>query len=216
MHKSRLQHIRFSIFFPADDLVAVTIARLCILREDLLLEGQAIRQASLPGLDSNGQEWRRLYFWRNSFKTLENIRQAIHTLSCERKFNEAFKKEPLAVQKGFERLRRQLEKISSEFLKDLRNDLGGHVSQKATADALKRMDADQLALLEISADGKVGNQHYRFATELVLQMMLPRTPVKAPNRELKKILRKVALMNWAVLIIDEIFNAYITSRRLLD
>jgi hypothetical protein len=75
-----------------------------------------------------------------------------------------------------------LEKISSEFLKDLRNNLGGHVPQMAVADALKRMNSDRTALIEISADGKVGSQHYRFASELVLQMMLPRTPVTNPTR----------------------------------
>jgi len=215
MRRSRTQHICLPHFFPADDPVAVTVARLCILREDLLLEGQAIRESALFSLDSNGPEWRRLYFWRNSFRTLENVRSAIHTLSREREFVDALSNEPVDIQKGFQKLKKGLSKVSDEFLKGLRNDIGGHVQQKAVAEALKRMESDQRGLLQISLTGRVGDQHYKFASELVLQMMLPTKPVKNPDRELKRRSRKVAIMMWAVLIIDEIFNTYVNSRRLI-
>ena len=138
MHKSRIQHIKFSHFFPADDPISVTIARLCILREDLLLETQAIRPRTVPTLDSNGHEWRRLYFWRNTFRTLENIRQAIHNLNCERTFCEALNKEPPAIQTGFKRLTKQLQKISTQFLKDLRNDLFSKICGMTLEDMFRK------------------------------------------------------------------------------
>ena len=211
----RIQHISFRKWFPPDDPVAVTIARLCVLRQDLLLEGQAIRQSSLPSLDQNGDIWRRLYFWRNSFRTLENIRSAVHTLKCQKTFKEGLSKESRSVQEGFLRLEKALEKISKEFLKDLRNDLGGHVSQKAVTDALRGMDTDQKGLLQVS-DGKVGDQQYKFVTELVYQMMLPPGLIKSRGQELKRRSRKAAKMMWAVQVIDEIFNTYVKSRGLLD
>jgi hypothetical protein len=102
MPRSRIQHICLPHFFSPEDPIAVTVARLCILREDLFLEGQAIRQLSLGPLDSNGEEWRRLYFWRNSFRTLENIRSALHALSCKPEFRRALSKECIEVQKGFQ------------------------------------------------------------------------------------------------------------------
>jgi hypothetical protein len=214
MPRSRIQHICLPHFFPPDDPIAVTIARLCILREDLLLEGQAITQVSLGPLDSNGEEWRRLYFWRNAFRTLENIRGALHSLSCRREFKKALSEECEEVQKGFEKLEKALKKVSDEFLKDLRNSLGGHVKETAVSEALKSMDADQKGLLQIS-DGLVRDQHYKFASVLILQMLLPAGPVKNPKQELKRRSRKAAILMWAALIIDEIFNTYVKSRGLL-
>jgi len=212
----RIQHIRISEWFPPEDRVATTVARLCILRQDLLLEGQAIRQASFPSLDQNGEEWRRLYFWRNSFKTLENIRSAVHTLQQQKAFRAALKKEPKDVQEGFNKLAKALEKISDEFLKDLRDELGGHVLEKAVTDALRRMESDQTGLVQVSTDGKVGHQQYKFVTDLVYQMMLSKSELKDPHLELKRRSRKAAKMMWAVQVIDELFNTYVHERRLLD
>ena len=75
------------------------------------------------------------------------------------------------------------------------------------------METDQKGLLQIS-DGLVRDQHYRFTSVLILQMLLP-APVKNRKQELKRRSRKVAILMWAVLIIDEVFNTYVKSRRLL-
>ena len=115
----RVQHIRLREFFPPDDPIAVTIARLCILRQDLLLESEAIRQKSFPLLDLNGEEWRRLYFWRNSFRTLENIRSAIAALSNQKGFRLALSKEPKDVQTGFRKLLEHLRKSQKSSCKTL-------------------------------------------------------------------------------------------------
>ncbi len=214
MGKSRLQFIRLRAIFPPEDSLAVTIARLCILREDLLLEVQAIRQETLGVLDSNGPEWRRLYFWRNSFRTLESVRSALHVLSSNREFQKALKKEPREIQKGFDRLTKALRKVSADFLKGLRDDLGGHVLESRVKEALERMDSWQMGLIEVS-NGVLGKQHYRFTSELVLQMMLPAKSIDRPERELKRRSRKISILMWAVLAIDEIFNGYVNSRELL-
>lgn len=181
----RVQHIKIKDWFPPEDQVAITIARLCVLRQDLLLESQAIRETSFPSLDQNGVEWRRLYFWRNSFRTLENIRSAVHALKLQKTFRAALEKEPPDVQKGFVKLTRALQKVSDEFLKNLRNELGGHILEKAVADALRRMEFDQAGLVQVS-DGKVGQQQYKFVTELVYQMILSKSEVKDAQKELKR------------------------------
>lgn len=210
----RIQPIKIKTWFPPEDHVAITIARLCVLRQDLLLESQAIRETSLPSLDQNGVEWRRLYFWRNSFRTLESIRSAVHALKSERAFITDLEREPNEVQKGFVRLTSALKKVSDEFLKDLRNELGGHILEKAVADALRRMEFDQTGLVQVS-DGKVGQQQYKFVTELVYQMILSKSDVKDARKELKRRSRKVAKLMWAVQVIDELFNTYVKARNLL-
>jgi hypothetical protein len=211
----RVQHIKIQDWFPPKDPVSIAMARLCVLRQDLLLENQAIREVSFPSLDLNGEAWRGLYFLRNSFRTLENIRSAIHTLKLQKTFKSALAKESSDVQEGFIKLVKALDKISVEFLKDLRNDLGGHVAEKAVAEALHRMDFDQIGLVQMS-DGKIGQQQYKFVTELVYQMMLSKSVGKNPTIELKKRIRKAAKMMWAVQVIDELFNTYVKARRLLD
>lgn len=211
----RVQHIKIQDWFPPKDPVSITMARLCVLRQDLLLENQAIREVSFPSLDLNGEAWRRLYFWRNSFRTLENIRSAIRTLMLQKTFKSTLAKEPRDVQEGFLKLAKALDKISVEFLRDLRNDLGGHVAEKAVAEALHRMDFDQMGLVQMS-DGKIGQQQYKFVTELVYQMMLSKSVGKNSTIELKKRSRKAAKMMWAVQVIDELFNTYVKARRLLD
>ena len=89
MSRTHFRHIYLRRWFPPHDPIAVTIARLCILREDLLLEGQAIRQAEIKPLDTNGEFSRRLYFWRNSFRTLDSIKSAVHNLKCQKPFRDA-------------------------------------------------------------------------------------------------------------------------------
>ena len=118
MEKSRLQFIRLRAIFPPEDSLAVTIARLCILREDLLLEAQAIRQETLGALDSNGPEWRRLYFWRNSFRTLESVRSALHVLSSNGEFKKALKKRTYRNSKRFRSINKSVEKSFSRFPED--------------------------------------------------------------------------------------------------
>lgn len=96
----------------------------------------------------------------------------------------------------------------------MRDDLGGHVLEARVKEALERMDSWQMGLIEVS-NGVLGKQHYRFTSELVLQMMLPAKSIDRPERELKRRSRKGSILMWAVLAIDEIFNGYVNSRELL-
>jgi hypothetical protein len=78
--------------FPSGNPIAVLVARLCILREDVYLELAGLAAASIeatflktdstnpPGLEDNGKVYRQMYFLRASIRTLAEIQETIHAL----------------------------------------------------------------------------------------------------------------------------------------
>ena len=93
--KTRTWHIRISEWFPPDDQVAAIMAQLCVLREDLYLELQGLQQDELQALDANGDNYRWAYFFRNSTRTLFEIRNAVETLKLEKTFIKHLAARPL-------------------------------------------------------------------------------------------------------------------------
>jgi len=87
-------------WFPPGDPVATAVAMLCILREDLLLELLGIVSDGLPKLDDNSTGYRRTYFWRNSLRTLEEIRNVLNKLNAESSFRDALSEETPEVQEA--------------------------------------------------------------------------------------------------------------------
>ena len=57
------------------------MAMLCILRGDLLLELYGMTNEHIERLDDNDSGYRRTYFWRNSLRTLEEIKKVLRWIS---------------------------------------------------------------------------------------------------------------------------------------
>ncbi len=53
------------------------MAQLCVLREDLYLELEGLSEDEIGPLDHNGDNFRSAYFFRNSTKTLFEIRKVV-------------------------------------------------------------------------------------------------------------------------------------------
>jgi hypothetical protein len=77
----QLRPIKLRKWFPPQDTVATMVAMLCILREDLLLELYGITNEHIPRLDDNDSGYRRTYFWRNSLRTLTEIKKVLTRLN---------------------------------------------------------------------------------------------------------------------------------------
>jgi len=90
--------------------VATAVAMLCVLREDFLLELAGIVDDHCGRLDDNGLEFRRIYFWRNTIRTLEEIRTTLNRLNKEQAFRAAMDREQPEVRDAFKQLRRTLNK----------------------------------------------------------------------------------------------------------
>jgi acyl-CoA synthetase (AMP-forming)/AMP-acid ligase II len=101
-------------------------------------------------LDDNGKEFRRIYFWRNTLRTLEEIRTTLNRLNKEQAFRTAMDREQPDVREAFKQLKRTLNRASREFLSNLRNELGGHLDEDAMRETLQQLDADAEGFLEVA------------------------------------------------------------------
>ena len=144
-------HIPLSKWFPGNDPIAAVVARLCILRENYLPELQGLikkdynpfdvrSSVSEPdSLDGNSPSRRRLYFFRNSLRALNEIRNAGEKLFVEGAHKVALTNETLQLLQAFEMLRDEISGLST-VIKDLRDRIGGHVLREGVQDALRGLD----------------------------------------------------------------------------
>jgi len=203
--------MRFSRWFPPDDPVAAAVARLCILREDLFIELNGIVADSLESLDANLSEFRKLYFWRNSLRTLEEVRSSLNQLNTEQGFRESLKVELPEVQRAFEELKKELKKAYEDMLYKLRSTIGAHLDQTVIQDALNNMDPRREGLVQLGdIRGKI---HYKFAGELLIAILLRDTPDKDQQAKFEEMLRMSASVSRALGAIDDIVAWYARDRK---
>src|SRR5882724_10153919 len=101
MPKTYLRQIKLRRWFPPNDRMAATVARLSILREDLALEMWGIYEKKIKSLDAHSSVWRKMYFWRNLVRTLLEIRKTIETLNTIPEFKKALREQPKLWQRKF-------------------------------------------------------------------------------------------------------------------
>jgi hypothetical protein len=208
----RIKPIRLRTWFPPDDPVATAVARLCVLREDLILELHGIVADNLEKVDGNSNEWRRMYFWRNSLRTLEEIKHSLNNINRQVSFRQALAREPAQVKTAFESQKKELNKTSQEVLGELRNTVSAHLDGGVMQDALDQMEGDREGLVEIGET--VGRIHYKFTGELILAILLRGVPPKSQMETFKTVLGKSAKLSRAVSAIDDVFACYARDRRL--
>jgi hypothetical protein len=206
--KSRTWHIRIKEWFPPDDRVPTIMAQLCVLREDLYLELEGLKEDEIKPLDRNGDNYRSAYFFRNSTKTLFEMRKAVQCL----KVQEAFMKQ-LAKQKGFHEAFKDFDKAmfqSRHLLKRLRHETSGHLDEGAFKNALEKISCDTKQLFQGGNSPKT--LHYKFCLEFLGAIFL-RQVDKDFEEEWGRILRTTADVSFkAIKAVDLLFMAYVEQR----
>ncbi len=208
----RISPVRLRTWFPPGDPVAAAVARLCILREDLLLELNGIVGVSFEKLDANTREFRKLYFWRNSLRTLAEIRDSLNKINSEMDFRAALASEGTEVERAFESLKKELNKASQGHLGKLRNTVAAHLDAELLRQALDHMDHDREGLMEVGET--TGTWHYKFGGELILAMLLKGVPRNEQQDRFEDMLGASARLSRAVTAIDDVFTCYARNRRL--
>lgn len=130
-------HVRIVVlrkWFPPDDPLAAKIARLCILREDLLIEMHGVYTESITELDGLSEQYRRMYFLRNLMRSQMELSGAIQVLLRTPEFSALLEKQSDEVKKKFTEVVSVLNRVHP-LLKDVRNDIGGHVLESAVQSA---------------------------------------------------------------------------------
>ena len=184
------------------------MAQLCVLREDLYLELCGIKEDEIKALDDNGDNWRGIYFFRNSMRTLFEIRNAFETLKLERKFLKQ-----LALQSIFHKAYTDFDKAmaqSHRLIKRLRHETAGHLDDTAFKKALERIEANTKQLFQAGESAKA--IHYKFALEFIGAIFLSEA-VTDFESEWKKILKSTSEVSFKALkAIDMLFKAYVDQR----
>jgi hypothetical protein len=217
--RSRSWHIRTKEWFPPEDEVAALMAQLCVLREDLYLELQGIKENKIEPLDDNGSNYRDIYFFRNSTRTLFEINKAVQSLKRKQIFMKA-----LAKQKEFHDAFGEFDKAihkARNLLKRLRHETAGHLDQAAFQNALTKIAPDTQSLFQASDHPK--RLHYRFALEFLGAIFLSGVVEEydAKTKELyekewRMILETISGVSFkAINAIDTLFGAYVEQRGLM-
>lgn len=219
-----ISHIRIKEWFPPEDPIAIHLATLCVLREDYLLElsgmihGDETIGASQPtyggpevGIDENSVSWRRVYFYRNSLRTLFEIRSELESAYGKPKFREALSTESSTFREAYDQLFSTM-KIAAERVERIRHKLGGHVDSGAIKKALRDMPHETRGLFQ---DGDIqGKRRYKFVGEIVLRVMLPDVPEGELHDKLEALLDETEQLIPAFRLIDSVLGIYIQDRGL--
>ena len=201
------------------------MARLCVLREDLYLEWLAMAAddisltlpnpaaanlgSTVPGLDDNGVEYRRVYFLRATLRTLTEVYSAVSALRNNQDFRKLYRN---YSQQEYDRLVAYIKGLDRNLkeLKRIRNALGGHVSKQGIERALDTMDFAETGEFEVGK--RVMDTHYGFASTICGQIIMQDVPER---RRQKHLLGITELNKETIDFVSHILSAYLADRKLI-
>jgi len=178
---------RFAQFwrvFPhrADSAFERSIARLCVLYEDLYLEvlGVSMEPNRLPLFEALGAHYRHIYFMRRAVATLLEFKQTVDQMSLTPEFQAIVAHDSTSKDAHFVRdwaPAQQFFKKNGKLLKAVRDDVGGHFGDEAATKALEKIGDDFCVRIEVQSDvdGRV-RLLLPFATELAGTALLGHVP----------------------------------------
>ena len=201
-----------SKWFPPNDKFAACIARLSILREDFLLELAGIEAEAISDLDQGFPEYRRIYFFRNSTRTMFEIASAISILQQQPEFKRILAQQSAADKTEFHSMVRGFN-AKHALVKSIRNSIGGHVQQRSVEGALNDCDSDRASFFEVGQ--KRRNVRYRFAGEILVAILVAGIPDSEQASRSEKDLRSLAELLPALSVVDKIVEMYLEARGFL-
>jgi hypothetical protein len=148
----------------------IQLARLCVLYEDMRLEYDGAEAETIPALDRIGRDPRRFYFVRRTLATFTEIAGAVNKLNSNPEFKRlkrGFDKETVRM---WDKAAKWFE-ANRDFLKDWRNDVGGHLLDKAAGYAVDSIHETTVGAIELMRVGNSAEAKLPFAYELVAVAM---------------------------------------------
>jgi hypothetical protein len=213
MSRYNIRNIKLFKWFPKEDELAAYIARLCVLREDFCLELSCANEDSIPSMDGNSIEWRKIYSFRALCKTSKEIVSVVDRLSMNKEFKQFIKDSP-DIKKPFEQLKKKCNE-ARVIIKNIRNTIGGHVDEKAMRETLQNIDMDRSGLLQIG--DSFNTTHYKFCTELIVAVMFRDISSENQEAHAKEILDTLfAVVNALIDVADELIISYFNARKLFE
>jgi len=209
---ARVSIVKLRKWFPPHDPLAAKIARLCILREDLLTEMQGVYTEDIDELDGHSAQFRRMYFLRSLIRTQAEVSGALQTLLKDANFKSLLDKQSDETKKAFREGAAVIGK-AHKLAKDVRNDICGHVLEKAVQAALERIDPEAFGFLDVGQ--KANLTHYKFAGELTAEILLKDVTEKERRTVSSSKYSTIADLVSVFLLIERCLVIYAQDRRLL-
>jgi hypothetical protein len=214
----RMKNISVELWkwFPADDEFAIAMARLCILREELMFEFNCAKESrNVTTKDNYGSSWGRLYFFRKMSNTLLEIRKAIETIAPDKKFKLFLRNQSPDFKKEFKQLQSNLNS-TKDIIKDIRDNIGTHINSAPVNKALQTMSNERSGFLQISWDNPQ-KTHYKFAEELIMAVMFRDTPDEQQMNKANEIMDALTkVMTELFVRLDMLFFTYARDRKLIE
>ncbi len=207
--------IKLRKWFPPDDEIANSVARLCVLKEDLRIEIEGIRTENISILDGNTSMWRKLYFLRNSVRTLREIIFTIESLIDWKELEIRIASLPKDMEKRAKGFYQNIHEYKKE-IEELRHNLwGGHVGKTGMDAALSKIDDGIIGKIEIRKLSSLSRVFYRFGSEFILAYKLGKFSEDKRSEELQELITKIAaLSGGAIPMVDLIVDTYVKKRGL--
>lgn len=144
----RFKQLRRVFGSDAASTLHARIARLFVLYEDLRIEILGIVEKDIGRLDANDDRYRINYFLRRSISTWWEYAEAIRLLDQDPEFPAIKQRFSTGEQKKWDRAARFFRK-HEYFMKNIRNDIGGHFGSQAAEYAVSNFEADAIGKFEL-------------------------------------------------------------------
>ncbi|BFU93297.1 MAG: hypothetical protein NTNFB02_00190 [Nitrospira sp.] len=222
--RTKTWSIRIKDSFPVDDQIAMLILKLLVLREDFVLELAGMiqgtdkkfgeRSLEMPrveaNIDENSPAWRQLYFYRNSLRTLYEIRSEVDEFCNSAKGKAALAKESHHLQHVLNKLQKQMA-TAEKTVARLRHNLGGHVSRGSIRATVRHMHNDISGFIQI---GDVyGKTRYKFIGEIVMRMLLPGVSEHQVLEKLEELLRETSKLVPIFRTVDDLMGGILDGSK---
>ena len=199
----RIKQLRRVFNFRPDDMTDAYLGCLAVLYEDLRIEVAGIRTLVVAPMDeldpvSEVQDnkkagaYRRLYFLRRSIGTLHEFSDALRQIEgCS-----AFRTVKAAFEGGAAKTWTEALDFfgeSDHLLKNVRNDVGGHLGPKASREAIRRFGARPIGKIEVEFQDNMPRRPFlHFAGEIAAAAFgLHRSPDDGDETEFANFMNKV-------------------------
>jgi len=160
----------------------VQFARLCVLYDDLQLEFAAANEETIPLLDKSGRDNRRFYFVRRTLGTLSELRSAVAVLEMNTTFRARKAAWPVGARDGWNKAAAFFG-ANHKFLKDWRNDVGGHFLTATAEFVIDNIEQDTVGAIELYRRGGGADVRMKFSYELVAVALIKQRDETAQTPE---------------------------------
>jgi hypothetical protein len=167
----------------------------------------------IPQLDAQSAQWRRLYFFRNSIRTMMEIFRVVQGMQSNAEFGRILAGRPKAERLELEKLLKQIN-ATHVLVKKLRNSIGGgHVQHGDVQAMLDDIGFGRWGFLEVGE--LVKDTRFKFAGELVAAIMVAGIPEADQVARMEADIKQISELLPVIVMMEKLLLMYAEARGLI-